>query len=84
MRERYLQVEGALFLYLAFLLGLLILLLLRLEQFYILLGQLLVLLRDQSASHWVYSFGVFTVPPIYDWDVFVPLIGPCAYRHEGR
>ena len=73
-RKRVPASWGAIYFDLALLLGLLLLLLLPLEQFHIFLGQLLILLRDQSASRWVYSFGVFTVPSIYDWDVFVPLI----------
>jgi hypothetical protein len=50
VREKYLRVKGALYFDLALLLRLLLLLLLRLEQFQIFLGVLLVLLRDESAS----------------------------------
>lgn len=82
VRERYLRVEGTLYFDLALLLGLLLLFLLRFEQFQIFLGVLLVLLCDQPALHYTYSFGVFTfpstttkLPSIYDWDVLVPLMG---------
>ena len=49
VRERYLRVEGTLYVDFALLLGLLLLLLLRFEQFQIFLGVRFVLLRDQSA-----------------------------------
>lgn len=49
VRKRYLRVEGTLYFDFALLLGLLLLLLLRFEQFQIFLGVLFVLLRDQSA-----------------------------------
>jgi hypothetical protein len=80
--EEYLGVEGTLDLDFVLLLGLLFLLLLRLQKFQIFLSVLLVLLGDESAWGGGYSFGVLTLPSttttcpsISDWEVLVPLMG---------